>query len=210
MAKANPFRFSTKYQDDESDLLYYGYRYYKPSTGTWVNRDPMGELGGKNLYGFVFDDPVNRFDKDGRIAGVDDAVIIAAVGAVAACTAAEAYIQSPAGQQAIHQIASAAQSVADAIADGIKAAAKKCERCIRRTKTCLPCQPGVGSIAYRQDFPPSPPHNGVPTPHSHMYVMLQSPPEAGCKCFWFELPMDPIPGTLEPPISPAGGGGVAP
>ena len=45
MAKVNPFRFSTKYQDDESDLLYYGYRYYKPSTGTWPNRDPFGELG---------------------------------------------------------------------------------------------------------------------------------------------------------------------
>ncbi len=43
MAKANPFRFSTKYDDDESDLLYYGYRYYKPSTGTWPNRDPLGD-----------------------------------------------------------------------------------------------------------------------------------------------------------------------
>ena len=31
MARNNPFRFSTKYADDESDLLYYGYRYYKPS-----------------------------------------------------------------------------------------------------------------------------------------------------------------------------------
>ena len=36
MAKANPFRFSTKYQDDETDLLYYGYRYYNPSTGRWI------------------------------------------------------------------------------------------------------------------------------------------------------------------------------
>jgi hypothetical protein len=27
MAKVNPFRFSTKYDDDESDLVYYGYRY---------------------------------------------------------------------------------------------------------------------------------------------------------------------------------------
>lgn len=44
MAKANPMRFSTKYQDDESDLLYYGYRYYKPSTGTWLSRDPLGDL----------------------------------------------------------------------------------------------------------------------------------------------------------------------
>jgi len=27
MAKLNPFRFSTKFQDAETDLLYYGYRY---------------------------------------------------------------------------------------------------------------------------------------------------------------------------------------
>jgi RHS repeat-associated protein len=33
MGKANPFRFSTKYQDDETDLLYYGRRYYNASTG---------------------------------------------------------------------------------------------------------------------------------------------------------------------------------
>ena len=45
MAKANLIRFSTKYQDDESDLLYYGYRYYKASTGTWVSRDPKPEVG---------------------------------------------------------------------------------------------------------------------------------------------------------------------
>jgi RHS repeat-associated protein len=43
MAKANPFRFSTKYQDDETDLLYYGYRYYNPSTGRWISRDPLGD-----------------------------------------------------------------------------------------------------------------------------------------------------------------------
>jgi RHS repeat-associated protein len=43
MAKANPFRFSTKYQDDETDLLYYGYRYYNSNTGRWLSRDPLGE-----------------------------------------------------------------------------------------------------------------------------------------------------------------------
>ena len=31
MARNNPIRFSTKYQHDESDLLYYGHRYYQPS-----------------------------------------------------------------------------------------------------------------------------------------------------------------------------------
>ncbi|MBI2927417.1 MAG: hypothetical protein HYY24_17105 [Verrucomicrobia bacterium] len=43
VAKDNPVRFSTKYQDDESDLLYYGYRYYSPITGRWMSRDPLGD-----------------------------------------------------------------------------------------------------------------------------------------------------------------------
>lgn len=49
MAKANSLRFSTKYNDDESDLLYYGYRYYKQATGDWVNRDPLMESGSRVL-----------------------------------------------------------------------------------------------------------------------------------------------------------------
>jgi RHS repeat-associated protein len=68
MAKANPFRFSTKYQDDETDLLYYGYRYYNPSTGKWNSRDPLEEAGGFNLYGMVRNNAVNRIDR----LGLDD------------------------------------------------------------------------------------------------------------------------------------------
>jgi len=45
MARANPFRVSTKYEDDETDLLYYGYRYYNPSTGRCLSRDPLREQG---------------------------------------------------------------------------------------------------------------------------------------------------------------------
>ncbi|HEY1660841.1 MAG TPA: RHS repeat-associated core domain-containing protein [Verrucomicrobiae bacterium] len=44
-AKNEPIRFSTEYDDDESDLLYYDYSYYKPSIGTWPNRDTSGESG---------------------------------------------------------------------------------------------------------------------------------------------------------------------
>jgi RHS repeat-associated protein len=62
MAQADPYRFSTKYQDDESDLLYYGYRYFRPSIGSWLSRDPMEEQGGHNLYGFVGNDPAQRVD----------------------------------------------------------------------------------------------------------------------------------------------------
>lgn len=66
MAKVNPIRFSMKYQDDESDLLYYGYRYNNPSTGRWLDRDPIEEGGGLNIYCFVQNNSPNDFDLLGR------------------------------------------------------------------------------------------------------------------------------------------------
>jgi RHS repeat-associated protein len=66
MSKKNPLRFSTKFTDNESGLLYYGHRYYNPSTGRWPNRDPLGERGGKNLYNFVSNNPQGIIDPDGR------------------------------------------------------------------------------------------------------------------------------------------------
>ena len=66
-ASANPFRFSTKFQDDETGFLYYGYRYYNPSTGRWLSRDPIGESGGRNLYVITENDPANQIDKLGRM-----------------------------------------------------------------------------------------------------------------------------------------------
>jgi RHS repeat-associated protein len=65
VATQMPFRFSTKYHDTETGLLYYGYRYYDPNTGRWLNRDPLGERGGVNLYGFVKNSPTNAVDRLG-------------------------------------------------------------------------------------------------------------------------------------------------
>jgi len=62
LADVNPMGFSTKYTDRESDLVYYGYRFYFPEQGRFLNRDPIGEQGGENLYGFVGNNPVNRWD----------------------------------------------------------------------------------------------------------------------------------------------------
>jgi RHS repeat-associated protein len=67
LARENPFRFSTKYQDDETDLIYFGQRYYSASLGRWLSRDPIEEAGGLNLYAFVNNDPVNAVDSDGRM-----------------------------------------------------------------------------------------------------------------------------------------------
>jgi RHS repeat-associated protein len=55
-------RFSTKPQDFETGLYYYGYRYYDPVTGRWPSRDPIGEDGGVNLYAFVENDGINKWD----------------------------------------------------------------------------------------------------------------------------------------------------
>jgi RHS repeat-associated protein len=66
LAKNNPFRFSTKYKDDETDLLYYGYRFYNASTGRWLSRDPIEERGGLNMYSFVVNTPASLVDRDGR------------------------------------------------------------------------------------------------------------------------------------------------
>jgi len=70
--KANDFayRFSTKPLDSATGLYYYGYRYYTPQTGRWINRDPIEEQGGLNLYGFVGNDGLVKWDILGKFDGV--------------------------------------------------------------------------------------------------------------------------------------------
>jgi RHS repeat-associated protein len=57
-ADRNPMRFSTKYWDVETGWGDWGRRYYDPLRGRWLNRDPIGETGGANLYGYADDDPI--------------------------------------------------------------------------------------------------------------------------------------------------------
>jgi RHS repeat-associated protein len=61
-AGVNRYRFSTKPVEEESGLVYYGYRYYDPVTGRWPSRDPIGEMGGLNLYTAGANGPVNNVD----------------------------------------------------------------------------------------------------------------------------------------------------
>jgi RHS repeat-associated protein len=72
LASANGLRFSSKpwvgfNGSTTSGLYYYGYRFYDPYLQRWVNRDPLEERGGKNLYAFIKNqalamvDPVGLF-----------------------------------------------------------------------------------------------------------------------------------------------------
>ncbi|NLX06393.1 MAG: RHS repeat-associated core domain-containing protein [Phycisphaerae bacterium] len=67
-AEAFPLRFSSKYTDAETGLAYFGYRYYNSGMGRWINRDPIEEEGGINIYCFVANSPPNLCDPDGRVA----------------------------------------------------------------------------------------------------------------------------------------------
>jgi len=64
-AGVNQIRFSSKYTDAESGFCYYGYRFYNASAGRWLNRDPIEEEGGLNLYAFVASEPIASFDAYG-------------------------------------------------------------------------------------------------------------------------------------------------
>ncbi|GHU10333.1 hypothetical protein AGMMS50225_13530 [Betaproteobacteria bacterium] len=66
-----------------SGLYLTKYRAYDPRTGRWLSRDPIGEAGGLNLYGYVGGNPVSFFDPlglaPGQIFGSPDAAAIDAV-----------------------------------------------------------------------------------------------------------------------------------
>lgn len=68
LCEVNVYRFSTKTLEG-TGLYYYGFRYYQPETGRWLGRDPIGEEGGVNLYGFVGNDGVNGWDLLGMYPG---------------------------------------------------------------------------------------------------------------------------------------------
>lgn len=58
----NPWRFSSKRVDTETDLVYFGRRYYDPQTARWLTPDPIGDSAGPNLYAYVNNSPLTHFD----------------------------------------------------------------------------------------------------------------------------------------------------
>ena len=53
LAARNTQRFSSKDWHNPSGFYYFGYRFYDPATQRWLNRDPIGEADGPNLYAYV-------------------------------------------------------------------------------------------------------------------------------------------------------------
>jgi RHS repeat-associated protein len=163
-------------------------RPYDTKTGRWPSRDPIAEAGGINLYEYVGNDPIDKIDPTGELNPGRIPVIITTQAAGG-------------GPEDI---------IVDIIDIGIILWPDSNSNC----KKCKPCNPPVGTKAVaRTDYPPSKPHGPIPTPHSHIVQVNQSPYPA-CKCFWNNANPAVVPGVSPlPPLSsfpnPPGGGGPA-
>ena len=147
--------------------------------GCWLNRDPLYEGGGVNLYAFCLNNPVLYFDVQGTMVQV--LIPLGAMAAKAAAAATEAAI------------------AAAAVAIAAKILKKGCS-------PCRPCDPPVGTVMY--EIHQGHQHAGL-DPHIHYHIVQQSPPIAGCRCFApkssFTGGTTPMPSAI-PYRQPNGGG----
>ncbi|MDH5763562.1 MAG: RHS repeat-associated core domain-containing protein, partial [Nitrospinota bacterium] len=59
----NPFTFAGGLYDADTKLIRFGARDYDPEVGRWTTKDPIRFTGGDtNLFGYVFQDPINLID----------------------------------------------------------------------------------------------------------------------------------------------------
>lgn len=63
-AVGNPWRFADKPIDEESELIYFGLRYYDPALGRWISQDSCRK-DGPNLYAYLHNNPINYIDHFG-------------------------------------------------------------------------------------------------------------------------------------------------
>jgi RHS repeat-associated protein len=117
----SPMHFTGKMRDPESNLDYFGARYYSSTQGRFMSPDwaarpiavpyaVFGDPQSLNLYGYVRNDPVTRADADGHVAGADDLVEAAVVGLTIGIVATQVYYAMPPEQRNFGASLSAAAS----------------------------------------------------------------------------------------------------
>jgi RHS repeat-associated protein len=79
--------------DTAFPFLHVGHRYYDPSTGRFLQRDPIGIQGGINVYEYLSSSPVNALDPLGLAQSPMDAVDVTARGMECAPGAIRAYLE---------------------------------------------------------------------------------------------------------------------
>ena len=61
----NPFQYTAREIDPETNLYFYRARYYDPNTGRFLSEDPIGFKGGIDFYRYVSNNPINVADPFG-------------------------------------------------------------------------------------------------------------------------------------------------
>ena len=84
-AIGNPYLFAGRRMDEETDLYYYRARMYDAELGRFVGRDPIGYLGGINLYGYVENSPIDRKDPYGLKMSQNKCEFVCTVGYLFCC-----------------------------------------------------------------------------------------------------------------------------
>ncbi|HEX8550854.1 MAG TPA: RHS repeat-associated core domain-containing protein [Abditibacteriaceae bacterium] len=67
-AAKNPYRYQSKRYYTNANLSDFGLRFYNSGMGRFINRDPIRESGGINMYAYVGNNPVNAVDPHGELA----------------------------------------------------------------------------------------------------------------------------------------------
>ncbi len=83
-----PWRLPGQYHDPETGLHYNRFRYYDPQLGRYISPDPLGVLGGLDLYAYADNDPINGMDPLGLWSWRSIAKVATAAVAVVAVVAA--------------------------------------------------------------------------------------------------------------------------
>ncbi|MFH1869000.1 MAG: RHS repeat-associated core domain-containing protein [Candidatus Omnitrophota bacterium] len=67
-ALPNPYTYTGREYDSETELYYYRARYYNSRTGRFLSEDPIGFWGGNNFYTYCFNNPISWIDPFGLCA----------------------------------------------------------------------------------------------------------------------------------------------
>jgi RHS repeat-associated protein len=127
------FQYAGYYTHQPSGLNLTLYRAYDPTVGRWLSRDPIGEDGGINLYGYVSNDPIYWTDP----LGLQEMFTPAGAEAVLEAEAASQGLTVPEllAQRAMQK---AEETVAKQLArDGKNAVAKQCRTLEKRIQEHL-------------------------------------------------------------------------
>ena len=183
----NNYLYRGEQYDTDLSLYYLRARYYNPTTGRFVNRDPedgiITDPATLHKYVYANGDPVNMADPTGRSGGAVALPRPYTPGAVEYALILT-YITLQAAK-ALPQVACSLSTAFYYLADSLPAIISWGEMAIPEPEECKArcgkCDPPVGTECQYEDW--GRPHKGW-SPHYHLYKRGQKP---DCTCTWDKI-----------------------